>query len=61
MKNNTHKSDDSRQFLFRFLYGDGLKIDPNLNAEERKKYVRERIKKIWIYNGFLFLFVIFFF
>ncbi len=60
MKNNTHKSDDSRQFLFRFLYGDGLKIDPNLNAEERKKYVRERIKKIWIYNGFLFLFVIFF-
>ncbi|MDE7340282.1 MAG: hypothetical protein K2N80_06905 [Lachnospiraceae bacterium] len=60
MKNNMHKSDDSRQFLFRFLYGDGLKIDPSLNAEERKKYVRERIKKIWIYNGFLFLLVIFF-
>lgn len=56
MKKNTHTSNnDFRQHLFQFLYGDGLKIDPNLNAEERKSFVRKKFKKIWIYVGLFFL------
>lgn len=56
MKKNTHTSNnDFRQHLFHFLYGDGLKIDPNLNAEERKSFVRKKFKKIWIYVGLFFL------
>lgn len=56
MKKNTHTSNnDFRQHLFQFLYGDGLKIDPNLNAEERKSFVRKKFKKIWTYVGLFFL------
>lgn len=56
MKKNKHTpNNDFRQYLFQFLYGDGLKIDQNLNAEERKSFVRKKIKKIWIYAGLLFL------
>lgn len=56
MKKNKHTSNnDFRQHLFQFLYGDGLKIDPNLNAEERKSFVRKKFKKIWTYVGLFFL------
>lgn len=55
MKKNMHTPNDFRQYLFQFLYGDGLEIDQNLNAEERKSFVRKKIKKIWTYAGLLFL------
>lgn len=56
MKKNTHTpNNDFRQYLFQFLYGDGLKIDQNLNAGERKSFVRKKLKKTWTYAGLLFL------
>lgn len=45
-------------WLRKLLYGsfiDDLEINPNLNANDRKKICKKHIKKVWKFNGALFL------